>query len=57
MKMFHEMQEILAREIPQVPLYHPVKLMLYRDDRFTGRVERPGSAIGNWDTFVNVHRR
>lgn len=55
--MFHEMQEILAREIPQVPLYHPVKLMLYRDDRFTGRVERPGSAIGNWDTFVNVHRR
>ncbi len=56
-KMFHEMQEIFARELPQVPLYHPIKLMLYRDDRFTGWVERPMSAIDNWDTFVNVHRR
>lgn len=56
-RMFHEMQEVFSREIPQVALYHPVKLMLYRDDRFTGWVERPQSAIDNWDTFVNVQRR
>ncbi|MEW6226902.1 MAG: hypothetical protein AB1700_02255 [Bacillota bacterium] len=51
-KMFHEMQEIFSREIPQVPLYHPIKLMLYRDDRFTGWVEHLQSAIDNWDPML-----
>lgn len=48
------LQEILAQELPQVPLYHPQILNLYSEAHFTGWVNKPGIGIENNDTYTNL---
>jgi peptide/nickel transport system substrate-binding protein len=39
------LQEILATDLPVMPLYHPRVLSLYRDDHFSGWSAAPGRGI------------
>jgi peptide/nickel transport system substrate-binding protein len=39
------LQEILATDLPVIPLYHPRVLSLYRDDHFSGWSVLPGRGI------------
>jgi len=43
--LLDRLQEILATDLPLIPLYHPSVLCLYRDDHFTGWRATPGDGI------------
>jgi peptide/nickel transport system substrate-binding protein len=48
-----QLQEILMRDLPYIPLYVPMNLEAVRVDKFSGWVEMPGG-IGNLWTFLRV---
>ncbi len=52
-KLIWEMQEILMRDLPWLPLYTPKLAEGVREDRFTGWVEMVGG-IGNRWSFCNI---
>lgn len=52
-----QMQELLAKDMPQVPLYVPKVLNLYRDDKLTGWVVKPSSGILNSETFEKLQAK
>ncbi len=52
--LLHQMQDILATDLPQIPLYHPRVLNPYRDDRFTDWSAEPGLGLLNRTTIVNL---
>jgi len=53
-ELLYQLQEILAADLPQVPLYSPRVLNLYRDDRFAGWSAEPGSGLLSRTTIVNL---
>ena len=44
-ELLDRVQEILAADVPVIPLYHPCVLGLYRDDHFSGWSAIPGRGI------------
>jgi len=44
-QLLWRLQEILAADIPQIPLFVPRLLSLYREDRFTGWSAEPGLGL------------
>ncbi len=48
-----QLQEILMRDLPYIPLYVPMNLEAVRTDKFSGWVEMPGG-IGNLWTFLKI---
>lgn len=53
-KLLLQLQTILAADLPQIPLYVPRVLNLYRDDRFTGWNTEPGIGLLNHRTIVSL---
>ncbi len=53
-QLLFKLQEILAEDMPQIPLYIPQTLNLYRDDTFTGWVAKPGLGILTYETLENL---
>jgi len=45
-----QMQQIISRDVPWVPLYGPNVIEAVRLDRFSGWVDMP-VGIGNWWSF------
>lgn len=45
-----QMQQIISRDVPWIPLYNPNTIEAVRSDRFTGWVDMP-VGIGNWWSF------
>jgi len=56
-RMLYSMQEILAEDLPQIPLYVPRVLNLLRQDRFGGWVAQAGSGLLNRKSMVTVQAR
>lgn len=52
-KLIWEMQKILMRDVPYIPLYNPKLVEAVRDGRFTGWVQMLGG-IGNIWTFCEL---
>jgi len=52
--LLHQLQDILATDLPQIPLYHPRVLNLYRDDRFTDWSPEAGLGLLTRTTIVNL---
>lgn len=50
-QLLYQCQEILAQDLPQLPLYIPAIINLYRDDRFSGWVVTPGVGVLSTDTL------
>lgn len=48
-----QLQQILMRDLPYIPLYVPMNLEAVRTDKFSGWVEMPGG-IGNLWSFLKV---
>jgi len=55
--LLHQVQDILARDVPQIPLYVPRVVNLYRDDRFVGWSSEPGVGLLNRWCMVNLSER
>jgi peptide/nickel transport system substrate-binding protein len=53
-EMLHQLQEILAMDLPQIPLYHPRVLNLYRDDHFAGWSTEPGIGLLSRTSIANL---
>jgi peptide/nickel transport system substrate-binding protein len=53
-EMLHQLQEILAIYLPQIPLYHPRVLNLYRDDHFTGWSTEQGIGLLSRTSISNL---
>jgi len=53
----YRLQEILAADLPQIPLYAPRVLNLYRDDRFTNWSPQPGQGLVSRAVIVNLRAR
>jgi peptide/nickel transport system substrate-binding protein len=53
-QLLYKLQEILAEDMPQIPLYIAHTINLYRDDAFEGWVVEPGSGVINSDTLENL---
>ncbi len=53
-ELLYQLQEILARDLPQIPLYIPRVLNLHRDDRFVGWSTEPGVGLVNRTTIANL---
>ncbi len=53
-QIHNRLQEILAAQLPQVPLYIPQILNLYNETRFTGWVNKPGVGIENFESFESL---
>jgi peptide/nickel transport system substrate-binding protein len=56
-QLLYRMQAILAADLPQIPLYVPRVLNLYREDRFTGWLAEPGSGLLNRTSIARVQAR
>jgi ABC-type transport system substrate-binding protein len=52
-ELVFEMQELIADELPYIPLYARNVVEVVRSDRFSGWIEMPGG-IGNLWSFLNV---
>jgi peptide/nickel transport system substrate-binding protein len=52
--LLYQAQELLAEDLPMVPLYINQILNLYRDDRFEGWVVEDAIGVLNQDTFLNL---
>jgi len=52
-KLIHEMQKIILRDVPYIPLYNPKMIEAARKDRFTGWVETL-EGIGNLWSFCQL---
>jgi peptide/nickel transport system substrate-binding protein len=44
-QLTHQMQDILAADLPRIPLYSPRVLSLFRSDRFSGWTAQPGHGL------------
>ena len=53
-ELLYQLQEMLAADLPQNPLYIPHVLNLYRDDRFVGWVAEPGLGLLSRKTMANL---
>jgi peptide/nickel transport system substrate-binding protein len=53
-ELLHQLQEILAIDLPQIPLYHPRVLNLCRDDRFAGWSAEPGIGLLSRTTIAGL---
>jgi peptide/nickel transport system substrate-binding protein len=53
-EMLHRLQEILAMDLPQIPLYHPRVVNLYRDDHFSGWSAEPGIGLLSRTSIANL---
>ena len=49
-QLIWQMQQIISRDVPWIPLYNPNTIEAARSDRFSGWVEMP-VGIGNWWSF------
>jgi peptide/nickel transport system substrate-binding protein len=49
-----QMQAMIANDMPQVPLYVPKVLQLYRTDVLDGWVVKPGAGILNIDSYAQL---
>ena len=56
-ELLYRMQAILAADLPQIPLYVPRVLNLYREDRFIGWLAEPGSGLLNRKSIARVQAR
>jgi len=45
LELLQELQDILAADLPQIPLYSPYILHLYSESRFTGWRSEPGAGL------------
>jgi ABC-type transport system substrate-binding protein len=52
-KLIHEMQKIILRDVPFIPLYNPILIEAVRKDGFTGWVETL-EGIGNIWSFCEL---
>lgn len=50
-----QLQQVLMRDLPYIPLYVPMNLEAVRTDKFSGWVEMPGG-VGNLWTFLKVRQ-
>ena len=55
--LLHQVQDILARDVPQIPLYVPRVVNLYRSDRFVGWSAEPGVGVLNRRCVANLSER
>lgn len=55
--LLHELQRILATDLPQIPLYSPHIVHLYRDGRFAGWRPEPGLGLLSRATIANLALR
>lgn len=53
-QIHNQLQEILAAQQPQVPLYHSQVLSVYNESRFTGWVNKPSTGIENFESFEKL---
>jgi peptide/nickel transport system substrate-binding protein len=53
-ELLYQLQEILATDLPQIPLYHPRVLNLYRHDHFAGWSAEPGIGLLSRTTITNL---
>jgi peptide/nickel transport system substrate-binding protein len=53
-EMLHRLQEILAMDLPEIPLYHPRVVNLYRDDHFAGWSAEPGIGLLSRTSIANL---
>ncbi|MBC7260977.1 MAG: hypothetical protein H5T63_03100 [Chloroflexi bacterium] len=53
-ELSYKLQEVLAADLPQIPLYLPRVLNLYREDRFTGWSTQPGVGLLSRTTIANL---
>jgi len=49
-QLLWQMQQIISRDVPWIPLYYPNTIEAVRTDRFAGWVDMP-VGIGNWWSF------
>ncbi len=56
-ELLYRLQAILAADLPQIPLYVPRVLNLYREERFTGWLAEPGSGFFNRKSIARVQAR
>ncbi len=56
-QLLYQAQEILARDMPQIPLYIPNILNLYSEAHFSGWVIEQGGGVINMDTLENLTRK
>ena len=52
--LLNQLQEILAVDLPLIPLYYPDVLSLYRDDRFQGWSAQPDVGLLSRATIANL---
>ena len=55
--LLHQVQDILACDVPQIPLYVPRVVNLYRNDRFVGWSSEPGVGVLNRQCMENLRER
>ena len=51
--LLFQMQQIISRDVPWIPLYNPSIIEAARSDRFAGWVDMP-VGIGNWWSFCSL---
>ncbi len=56
-ELLYQLQDILATDVPQIPLYIPRVLNLYRDDRFVGWSAEAGIGLLSRTTIVHLRTR
>lgn len=56
-ELLYRLQAILATDLPQIPLYIPRVLSLYREDHFTGWSAPPGSGLLSRATVAALQAR
>jgi len=52
-RLIYKMQQMIARDVPWIPLYNPHMIEAVRTDRFSGWVDMP-VGIGNWWSFCQL---
>jgi peptide/nickel transport system substrate-binding protein len=57
LELLRELQGILAADLPQIPLYSPYVLHLYRDTRFSGWRPEPGVGLLGRTAIANLSVR
>jgi peptide/nickel transport system substrate-binding protein len=57
LELLRKLQGILTTDLPQIPLYSPYVLQLYRDSRFTGWRPEPGVGLLGRTAIANLGAR
>jgi peptide/nickel transport system substrate-binding protein len=57
LQLLRTLQGILAADLPQIPLYSPYVIQLYRDGRFSGWLPQPGVGLLGRTAIANLSAR